>query len=366
MDNAATSSDESDLVKTLRHRVVELESQIARDQARSQRQGQESDRMLGELLTSRKNVEILTGNVETLKAFSMQLAGQLEDAKQSLLVMSEKDSVADAKRDRDASAEMSALRIEYEARLMDLRRELDQSNQLCDELRAAVQDSEEKRIRDVAAVQREHNLLLSDSLKINERLRERASATAASALKVGPTPFPHGGGHRRSAAAPTTATQQQQQQRATDSRAAPSLLIKSKTKATPWSSSAADSDSCDEESVSVLVLNVYPVRRRSAGDTRRLYPLATGNEDPVAARRHQVGPCGFHVDLAADPSVLHPVELPQFLDSVVSKQQPTAGFASPVQSVTETAVQQNHWTFATSSGAMIRLAVAVSERSGAE
>jgi hypothetical protein len=174
------------MVNALRDKVVELEAAAATGHARNLRTAGDGDRLTGELFAAKTNVEILTNNVATLKALSLQLAAQLEEARTEASTRGELNAVDAMRTERDAAAELSAIRIEYETRLERLRQDLSAQQAAGFEMRDRLQAADERQEAAVAAAVAAKDAIIADMQ------RQIASVNAAAVASVQPGAGPSG------------------------------------------------------------------------------------------------------------------------------------------------------------------------------
>lgn len=332
-----TAAD-SNLIDVLKQKIVELETAAQKDAARNQRASSEHERMLSELLTARKNVEILTGNVETLKSLAMQLAGQVEDANAQIATLKNKSDVEALKQRRDAAAESSQMRVDYEQRLEALRKELEASQATAKAMHDVEHDAELKAEVAVAKISAAKDDIILGLQQEMQVLRGRLAIQAAREEQQHPqkTPPPKSPQPARSAS--------RRSQSSTADAAALPLPRRS-----VW-------DGSDSE---------------VSAQHRTVLDLKVGiNKDDVAASRWRsvAGSAGraarYHVDVMADRTFLD--TLKRTVDMSASPPRPSSleesarAMDQSRRSVLEgDTVSQHRWAFMSATGEEIRVAVDV-------
>ena len=110
---------------------------------------------------TKKNNEILQGNVDTMKALSVQLAQQLEEANLMLATFNEKKEIATLQLERDVTYEIDTMRRDYEGRLTELRRTLEEAQML------KQQEHDQAFDREAKSNATNHQILLEKDCLIN-------------------------------------------------------------------------------------------------------------------------------------------------------------------------------------------------------
>ena len=103
-----------------------ISHQNNQQQEQKQKLEQENQQLFREVLTTRKNLDIATQNVSTLKALCNQLAQQLNTANNEISILREKRNSGDLVNARESEQKLAEVRKSYESRLEELTKELEE------------------------------------------------------------------------------------------------------------------------------------------------------------------------------------------------------------------------------------------------
>lgn len=294
----------SPLAETLKSRIVELEQLAARDKAKVQRMSAEHEKLTGELLTANKNVEILQGNVETLKSLAMQLATQLEEANSRVETMRDLHGANVLREKRDNAQQLSELRQEYEERLDSLRETLEEQQRNNDNIRETFEGHQDRLIFEHAQTLRERDAMITELQQKIEMMGSRARPIV-----------------------PTTTRRSSSRKRSTGATLASSAAVGPKN---AW-------DAMDEHQHQVLSLTI-------AMHTDDMQPQRADRPDRA------LEPTRYFVDINADPITLD--QVPEV------NLQASRGFDDPRTGAR--GKWPKVWRFLTSSGEMLGLSLDIS------
>jgi hypothetical protein len=147
----------ADLVRSESHdqgSLLERDDSFAAGGHGRERLESENQQLLREVLTCRRNLDIAHQNIATLKALSNQLAAQLNTSQAEIAILRERRDAAELRAVRDADARAEEVRASYEARLAELRRELDEQLDVSTRLATESQDAHrraDRSFRDIVA-----------------------------------------------------------------------------------------------------------------------------------------------------------------------------------------------------------------------
>lgn len=284
----------------LRKRIVELETQLLAFKnappAAHRASAEEEEEALAQLkldfITATTNNEILSGNVETLRSLSLQLAVQLEEANIAVKTLQDQLEIANLKAERDKNLELAQLRADYDDRLSELRKALHE---------------EEAAMRDTVVMWENREEAAERRLLLLEREKDKTISSLTHEIEVLRQGLYDG----------------------IDRAARPQLRSSAET----GIQAPALGRSADPEKSNLVVLTLaLPADQADSlrfGSDERLPPTA-------AFRRKRK----FHIDILADPTILEAVD---------DVKPDTAGGASA------NAGAEQRWLFRLPTGEMIRL-----------
>jgi hypothetical protein len=164
----------------LKARVAELEANMAREAHKFQRAAAEHDKLLTQLLTARRNNDILSGNIDALKTLTTQLATQLEDTRSELATLRDTTQTSDMKLRRDAALELVRAEKVYEAQLDELRAALKEQKAVADHLREAGKDADVRAEIEVARVSEAKDIMIAELRREMDVMRGRITYIEAT------------------------------------------------------------------------------------------------------------------------------------------------------------------------------------------
>jgi hypothetical protein len=388
------SGHEATMDAVLQRRVAELETTLARDASKFQRAITEHEKLVTQLLTARKNNDILCGNIEALKALATQLANQLEDTRNELATVKDAADANDLKLRRDAATELVNFENAYETRLDNMRKAVEEQQGVVDRLMDSQRDVDIRTEIEVARVATAKDLIIAelrqeldvlkcrlDYVETTKRRTADNAATLTSLAREQRTPSPV----RRSSHTP-----RRRQQRAGDApvgndnriasagkytSAEASMLLPSQRNSLHRPSQTAW-DTASESEISAANRAVVDVKicvskedfYRAKWRTMAALNAASGSAaTPPSASMHG-GPSRYHIDVTTDGTFVDAVPFRELPPSTPSGEElfqrlamgitsPTK-FAPPRDNVTD-GVRRERCAFLSATGEEIRVQVEV-------
>ena len=185
-DATSLSDDEKSavMIAVLKAKVAELEKALVKDNFSAARNTLDQERTSAELQTARKNCEILSQNVETLKGVALHLAGQLEEANIRIATFEEKQKVRALKLESDLSQEIASMKKSYETRLDDLRAALRMQEDAAQRNAALLESREDAALRRIAELERAKDSAIRELTHEIEVLRSGLALRSDKATRV--------------------------------------------------------------------------------------------------------------------------------------------------------------------------------------
>jgi hypothetical protein len=260
------------VVGVLKAKIAELEKALVKDSFTSARSSLDYERTLAELQTTRKNYDIQTQNVETLKGVALHLAGQLEEANIRLATLEEKQKVKALRLESGLTQEMAAVRQQYEQRLDDLRQALRTQEDAASRQAALLEAREDQALRRLAALERAKDNTIRELSHEVEVLRAGLAMRPDRPSKVGSEP-----------------------------------LVRGASAAAPWLSPLGPRHPGQDSRGGVGVIGLSVAMSHKDAETAR---FARGIPMSGTPSSIVVADPTLDVDVTADPSVVQPVDLP--------------------------------------------------------